>query len=209
VPILSEILADARRLLTIEGAEAATEIKILAAVDALLEGQAAQTAILNKILAWQEPADTTPASARVLGPTYRNLLTGAPVTMPQNVFNDIVTVFGVEFDNLAGQKVDPPAGGTVAVKLVNSATDPTPSTLGNVALEPNGVDFAVTPNLPAGSSAGAATVVYDDLINGGTPNDISFAYDIFFGNDPTAASAHVDPTKITTRPLPAAPPPGP
>ena len=74
-----------------------------------------------------------------------------------------------------------------------------PSALGTAALgwpDGSGADgskFSVSPNAPAGSSQGAATVKFDDQsTNAGTPNDISFTFDITFTNDPVAESAAVD-----------------
>jgi hypothetical protein len=139
--------------------------------------------------------DDTPVSVRFVVPTYRDIATGKVLKMAFSVLNDVITNIPLEFDNLAGQKVAVPAGGTVTLALL----DPTGavSTLGAVAMGADGTSVDVTPTLPAGSSLGDATISFDDQAN----VDLKAPLDITFGNDPAAANVHFVTTGATTRPM--------
>jgi hypothetical protein len=154
------------------------------------------------------PPDMVAVSAAAKVPRTFSITTGKEIRMPTTIMNDVITGVEVDFFNLAGQPVSPPAGGNVTVSLVDASGNASP--LGTVAVgwpdgtHTDGSGFSITPSGPIGSALGDATVNYDDTSsNAGTQNDISFPFAITFGNDPNAVSAGTNVPNMKTFPFPS------
>jgi hypothetical protein len=108
--------------------------------------------------------------------------------MPTNIVPNLDSLIPVEFDNLAGTKVTPPAGAA-------SATNDNPGAA-NATIE-TGADgslmLVLSPIQPAQTGAVCNVSVTDGTIT--TPT-----VDFVIAADNTAANAHLDTADMTTRP---------
>lgn len=198
--ILAEILADQIELLKRSGFQQSIEIEILKALMLLsqdLDTKDAQNKdLLNQILNQFLTPDLTPVSLRFVVIRTRNIQTGEWTNMPQSLINDQISNIPLEFDNLAGQKVAPPAG-TLSFTVTDDATS-TPSTTVTVALGADGSSVDVTPVPADGTNLNPGfTISAVDSAGAG----FNATLDCNFTNDPNAANAHFVTTGITTRPV--------
>lgn len=136
-----------------------------------------------------------PKSVRFVVIKHRNVKTGKWIDMPQSLVNDEISNIPLEFDNLAGQKVNPPSGGTVTIALVDSTG--AASTAATAVLGADGSSVDVTPTPADGTNLAEFTIQFSDQAN----VDLTASLDCVFTNDPNAASTHFVTQNITTRPV--------
>src|SRR5208337_32772 len=86
-----------------------------------------------------------PKSVRFVTIKTRNLQTKEWIIMTQSLVNDAISNIPLEFDNLIGQKVAVPAGGTVTISVLNTPDNGSPSTAATAALGADGSSVDVTP----------------------------------------------------------------
>jgi hypothetical protein len=134
-----------------------------------------------------------PSSVRFVSTKYLNPTTGEWF-MAQSLLNDRVSNIPLEFDNLAGQKVNTPSTGNITLAVLD--TTGAPSTAATIAMGSDGSSVDVTPTPMDGTNVAEFTISFDDVTN----VDIKSNLDCQFTNDPAAASAHFVTTGITTTP---------
>jgi hypothetical protein len=147
-------------------------------------------------LARRLAALSTPIKVRFVIIRHRNPKTGEWKDMPQSLLNDMVSNIPLEFDNLVGQKVQPPAAGTVTLTATNTA-DGTPYAGATLAMGADGSSVDVTPVPADGTNMGVFTVNFEDAGNA----DLKATLDCNFTDDPNAANVHFVTTGITTHPV--------
>ena len=131
-------------------------------------------------------------SVRFVVPGHFDLKTGKEIKMPTMLINDVVSNIPLEFDNLAGGKVSPPAGG-------NAVPTSSDTAVCTVAMGVDGSSVDVTPVGAIGTQTGSATLSFADTTPGSTLTAPTL--DVGFTGDTMASSVHWVTTGITTRPL--------
>ena len=124
---------------------------------------------------------------------HQDLETGKDMIMPTNLVDDAISIIPLEFDNVSGQKVVPPAG-TGSVVNDNLAA-------GSVEMSSDGMSVRFTPSQPAVDGAVGTLTFTEGLLIA------TMSYSVT--TDPNAANVHFVTTGITTEALPVVVPPAP
>ena len=121
--------------------------------------------------------------------TNRDLKTGVPIIMATNLLDDQISNIAVIYDNIAGQPVAAPSGGTPSVTIDNAAA-------GTVAVGAAGMSVDFSPTQPAVDGT-AANITWVDTLTDGT--NITLVGAFVVTPDTVATSATFGPVK--NRPL--------
>lgn len=140
--------------------------------------------------------DLTPVSVRFAVPTFTDLKTKEPVTMPLNIVDDLATRIPIIFDNRAGAQVPAPSGETATITLSN-----TDNFAAQLAADGQSVlVWAIQP--PTDGATSDLTYTGTDPSGGSLTTTLA---GLIIAADNQATSVNFDTTHVTTEAIPTAP----